>query len=208
MKWFLDKENRYKLYLLYVLISSVAIVALLSIIIFRNYDITFFKNFEGLIITILTVLGVFIAFTAINIYSVFNVKVNDENYKLKMHREYCQQEMDKLNTMLEEQKAKDNRIMTEIRRSTLNSDIADIINKNISIVERTTTISRLTALIENKEREISGNNLIDKTIELQQELKRTKQMIKDRISPHNRELENEINQYFKSAFQKLKDKLN
>ncbi|MDR1202462.1 MAG: hypothetical protein LBL58_12675 [Tannerellaceae bacterium] len=195
----------YILILGFFLLSTVVNVFLIGGFLWKNYS--FSSDFEPVITTILAVLGVFITFSAINIYSLFNVQITKERYGLEALRELCHTEITEMEKLCKNLNVRDNDSEASIQNIILTFYVLDIVNKNISIVDRTTTISKFIGMIETKENEMRCNNLKDKEIELRNTLNSLKKRIKERLSPYYTELDKESNTVFKQVYSKLKEKL-
>lgn len=200
-----DKSFKYLFW--YILISSVVNVVLIAIFIWSNYEFKVSENFDGTITTILSVLGVFIAFTAINIYSVFNSRVNDEKGALEKLRKRYVEDLEKLEKRFAELKKQENRMKEATERISLTNEISDAVNKDVLVLDRTTAICKLCILIENREDEIEDNNLKDKESELKDGLEALKSKIRSRLIPYYDQMEDVKNPYFSQAYKRLKEKL-
>ncbi len=191
----------------YILISSVVNVGLIAIFIWENYEFRIGSNFDGTIATILSVLGVFIAFTAINIYSVFNSRVNEEKWALEKLKARYIEDLEKLEERFMELKIKENKLKDATERISLTNEIFDAVNKDVQLLDRTTAICKLSILIDSKEKELRTNNFKDKDDELESGLEALKCKIRSRLEPYYSQMNNETNIYFKKAYEKLKRKL-
>ncbi|GHT38650.1 hypothetical protein AGMMS49965_02710 [Bacteroidia bacterium] len=216
-KWLELKE--YNCFFWYVLISSIVIVLLFAIIVWKiilveNYE--FSLNFQDTIPLILTVLGVFIAFTAINIYSIFNSRINEEKQALqKLNDKYetkiedltknykkINRHIDKIITFFPYQE-KTKLLLDEFELENMLRNLIDI---NIPIIDRITAAWKLIRVIEDKKKSINTTNLKDESKDLEGELIILKLKIKSRIK--NKKFNNVTNQSFQDPIKRLKDLLN
>lgn len=200
-----DKSFRFLFW--YILISSIVNIVLIAMFIWSNYEFRISENFDGTITTILSVLGVFIAFTAINIYSVFNSRVNDEKWALEDLRKRYVGDLEKMEKRFVELEKQENRRREGTDKILLTNDISDIVNKDVLLLDRTTAICKLCVLIENKEKEIEENNFKDKDIELKYSLEMLKSQIRSRLMPYYAQMDEVKNPYFAQAFKRLRSKL-
>lgn len=186
VKWLELRE--YKCFFWYVLISSIVIVFFLAIIVWKiilieNYN--FSLHFQDTIPIILTVLGVFIAFTAINIYSIFNSRVDEEKKALeKLKNEYESQIKDLTNNYGKIGMRIDNikkGMQSALDELVLENLLNNLIDVNFPIIDRVTAAWKLIRLIEHKKKSINTTNLKDESINLEGELTTLKLKIKSRI---------------------------
>ena len=180
-----------------ILLSTIVNVVLIAIFIENSYKFSIPDNFDGTIITILTILGVFIAFTAINIYSVFNARVMDEQEKLEEVKEKCHKEIAKLEDTINNH----NKKMDGYK---LNAEIYDV-KHGVVVLERVRAIYALTERIEKIKASIDTDS-IRKKEKSEQELLSLKNYIKQNIStyyPHLGKIKNDTFQGILNDFKTL-----
>jgi len=208
----------------YLLVLSIVNVIVIAILIWNSYDFNIPDNFNGTILAILSILACFIAFTAINMYSVFNSRVEDEKQKLKELREKCYEDMKNLEerfigfkekcrehlVTLEEEfdnfgdKIKQN--LQDIDNYNLMDDIFDIKN-NDALLEKVRAIYALTERIEIIKKSIGVTDSIKEKERLEENLMSLKNRIKLNLEPYYRKIIYGKNQTFKDIFNDFKELL-
>jgi hypothetical protein len=136
---------------------------------------------------------VFIAFTAINIYSIFNSRVNEEKKALEKLREEYESQIRDLNNNHERFKAIANDFSVE-------NSLRDIVDNKVPIVERTYAMRKLIGLIESKKRKINDSELkLSEINDLKNDLTKLKRIIRLRMDPQEFYHFSNANAHFKSS---------
>lgn len=216
------KIFEYGCFFWFVLISVVVFVLLSAFVLWKIWPLTTYEfslHFEDAIPVILTVLGVFIAFTAINMYSMFNSRVDEKKEDLEKARALYEQQEKKWASIHEEvikiarEVKKMHGEMLPYRQRMepvfdelyLQNSLRNAVDNNASILDRTTGVWKLIRLIEDKKNTIKNCNLINERKELLGDLKLLKYKIDLKIK---NEKDSQINnEYLKRAITKLKELL-
>lgn len=210
--------KEYNAFFWYVLISTIFIVFLFSILVWRIWcsDYEFSFDFQDTTPVILSIIGIFIAFTAINIYSVFNSRVNEEKKDLEdLKTEYKEKikildsNYDHINNEIKQikdtfpyqLKLKDIVENLEIER-TLNN----ILDDDVLLLDRITNIWKLIGIINGKKKEIVKSDLKYESSDLADKYKIFKRQIKSKIG--NKKLTKMKSSDFQNAIAKLNKLLN
>ena len=199
-------SNEYKGFFWYVLISTILIIVLLFIIYYKicndSYEFSF--HFQDTIPVILTVLGVFIAFTAINMYSIFNSRINDERRALKQLNDKYEDQIQDLKNKYKRFEDIANNLRAQYALHDIENSLRDIVDNNVPIVERTTAILKLIRLIEDAKKNIRNPDLkLSESNDLEGKFLILKIRVRSRIQ--NKEFKRIKNNIFQKAFKKLID---
>jgi len=194
----------------YILFSTIVNVGVIAIFIWKNYEFRIADNFDGTIATILSVLGVFIAFTAINIYSVFNARVEDEKQKLEEVRKKCYNDIADLEIKIEKYHKKFDNFEDKINQSldviddyNLNDEFYDIKHSDV-VLDRVRAIYALIERIEKIKQSIDKTDSIGEKEKLEGDLLSLKHKIKQNLEPYCKKIEKTKNKTFKDIFNNFK----
>ena len=204
------KRSVFQWFCWYLLILSIVNVLVITILIWYYPGFKIPEDFNQTIIVILSILGVFIAFTAINIYSVFNSRVEEEKQKLEKMIQKCNtdiQNFDKRNEILRKEfdnlEKKINQNLQGIDNYNLQDDIFDIKHSDV-LLEKVRAIFALTERIEIIKKTIDETDSIKEKERLDENLLSLKITIKQNLEPYYKKIDKINNKTFKDIFNDFK----
>lgn len=150
---------------------------------------------------VLSVIGILATITALNIYSIFNARVDEEKDKLEtLRKQYLERinKFDDVKTRIDEFE----NLIKDIHRQTA---INQITNSYISISDKVTAISSLTQQIEKFETDICSTDSIVEQNDLKGALYEFSRKIKMALDSVTVPLD--ANELYRNSFKILKDKV-
>lgn len=197
-----DHEKFYNwIFGLFLVIILIVIYIVGDIIYHCNIDVKCFTEINGIITSLMTVIGIFIAFTAINIYSIFNSRVDEEK--------------EKLNELLSEYEIRINSIDKDKIFNLQNElkimlSINNIITDYISTTDKGTAIGVLLEEIEHLEWEAENSDSFNQRSEFEGKLKVRVKTIYIALDGYYKNPKQEINKnhIYKQMLDNLMNKLN